>query len=169
MAFTTGRREHPVELMAGGILFLVFAALMLTVILLAGKGYSGISKGLEQTYGQRTALSYVANQLRQHDQANSVSVEERQGANVLVLKEQVDGQPYETMIYWKDGMVWEMFAAEGADIPLSSGTQVLPADSLQFHQEDGQISVKTGWKGVSVHFVYTMRSKLGYDGGMSGK
>lgn len=158
MAFTTGRREHAVEMLTTGILFLVFAALLLTIILFAGNGYAGISRGLEQTYGQRTILSYVANQLRQHDQANCVSVEERQGTSVLVLKEWVDGQPYDTMIYWKDGMVQELFAAEGADIPFSSGTQVLPADFLHFHQKNGQISVETGYEGKSVQSTYTLRS-----------
>lgn len=160
MGFTAGRREKTTELLAAGILFLVFAALTLAIILFAGNGYAGITGDLEQTYGQRTVLSYVANQLRQHDQIHCISVEERQGTSVLVLKESADGLPYETMIYWKDGMVYELFAAAGADIPLSSGTQVLPADFLSFHEKDGQISVKTGWKGKFSQSVYTLRSGM---------
>lgn len=152
-------QEHKPDLIAGSILFSLFITLLLALMLLSGWGYGRISQRMEQTYGQRTVLSYVAGQIRRHDQAGSVSVGEYENTTALTLCETIEGEKYKTLIYCVDDSVYELFIREGDVVPLESGTKMFESVELTFRKEGElvQIGVRSGGRESSLEL--TLRSE----------
>ena len=74
--------------------------------------YENIIKRSDANFSGTTAISYIANKIRQGDRENSVDIIEVDGTSVLQLKQQVGEEKYHTWIYWKDGSIRELFTDE---------------------------------------------------------
>ena len=109
----TGKKEQ----LMGGIftmlLFLVFVLSALFTVLTGSRVYENITVRSDRNFSGSTALSYIANKIRQGDQAGMVDVKEVEGTQVLELRQQVGGTEYVTWIYWRDGSLKELFTDAG--------------------------------------------------------
>lgn len=88
----------------------VFAVLSTLMVLLSAQMYREAVARTEQHCERRILSSYVANVVRGSDEADMVSVEKRAGLDVLVLRTDIDGAGYETLVYCYDGALRELFA-----------------------------------------------------------
>ena len=79
----TGKKEQ----LMGGIftmlLFLVFVLSALFTVLTGSRVYENITVRSDRNFSGSTALSYIANKIRQGDQAGMVDVKEGEGKQVL--------------------------------------------------------------------------------------
>ena len=114
------------------MLFCVFAASVLMVLMNGAQVYRGVAQRLEQYYEERSCLSYIATKLRHFDTADAVSLTEFGDGEALLLTQVIAGDEYGTMIYTYEGMVMELFT----DMPIAfgpeAGSKVLPAKALHF-------------------------------------
>ncbi|MCR5678459.1 MAG: DUF4860 domain-containing protein [Agathobacter sp.] len=112
------------------LLFAVFAAIAILVVLLVAKQYKITTEVMEKDYRTRTANSYLREIVHQHDKAGSISVDEFSGTSALRFTEEVNGYTIHTFVYCYDGYICELTSVNDAAVSLDSGTQLIPAKSL---------------------------------------
>ncbi len=144
------------------IIIIAFFAIAALVLLSAGtKEYESIVLAANENFELRTSLSYVATKIRQYDTSGSVSVENIDGTDVLVLREELGGDIYDTLIYYKDGSVCELMQAEGYGEPdLDFGFATMEIDSFGIRQNGNAITVTAGnASGESEDLTIYLRSR----------
>ncbi|MDD6660769.1 MAG: DUF4860 domain-containing protein [Lachnospiraceae bacterium] len=128
--------------------FLLLIAFLLFSLLLSGVGSVIYQKGtdsLNENYTTRTALAYLQEKLRQHDEADALSETTVGEQPALALAETKDGADYVTYIYYYDGALRELFtAASSTPIP-ETGSKITELSSFTFEElsspgkEDGHL------------------------------
>lgn len=131
------------------LLFLVFVLCALFTVLIGGKVYENITARMEENYTGSTALNYIANKVRQGDTYGGVQVKEVEGTPVLELSQEINGETYVTMIYYKDGSIRELFTDTQSGLGLSDGLEIIDCDGLKLKQEGRLIMVETTGEGGS--------------------
>ena len=128
-----GLRRVVVVCLAG-----LFALLAMGVTLLGTGVYRAVAGDADANSTQRTALSYVVNQIRRAD-AGGVAVGTFGGADALRLTETgEDGSVYVTLIYCFEGSLRELYMEE-------DGMAVLPLSSLSLSvSEAGTLDISAG-------------------------
>lgn len=129
------------------LLFLVFVLCALFTVLIGGKVYENINARTESTYRGDVALSYIANKVRQGDEAGMVGLTEMDGIPVLQLKQEINGSVYVTDIYYKDGRLWELFTDEESGLGVNDGYEILECDPVVMAMEGDLLSVATEGEG----------------------
>lgn len=71
------------------LLFLVFVLCALFSVLMGSRVYENITKRSDENFSGTTALSYIANKIRQGDREDAVDIIEVDGTPVLQLKQKV--------------------------------------------------------------------------------
>lgn len=123
-----------------GIVQVLFNMLLLSILILCGffsvitgaQVYENICRRADIAFEECTALSYMTNKVRQADEAGMIGVEQRQGRDVLCLKKLVSGQEYETLIYYMDHQVMEMFSRADSELELEQGLPVMDSRPIAF-------------------------------------
>ena len=131
------------------LLFLVFVLCALFSVLMGSRVYENIIKRSDANFSGTTAISYIANKIRQSDRENSVDIIEVDGTSVLQLKQQVGEEKYHTWIYWKDGSIWELFTDENSGLGLDDGLEILECACLSMEKEKNTITLQTLGEGAA--------------------
>lgn len=113
------------------ILLLFFIGVSFGVVSIGAKAYQNTGQSTMANYKKYTPISYVRMKVRHHDRVNGVAVLPKQGQEVLVLREQVEGVGYETWIYVYEGYLRELYMQEGDEIDLAMGMSILPLRDLK--------------------------------------
>lgn len=129
------------------LLFLVFLLCALFTVLTGGRVYENISARMEQNFSESVALQYIANKVRQGDEAGQVSVRTIEDTQVLELAQNINGNTYVTWIYYLDGSIRELFAGADSGMGLADGLEVLECDGLELAQDGGLLMVRTVGEG----------------------
>ena len=83
---------------------------------------------------------------------------------VLVLAEQIDGCRYETLVYYYDDHLREMFCQAGSEIPLEFGEQILELKGFTARMEGSQLNISLQMKcGATERMLLHLRSGLEAD------
>ena len=140
------------------LLFGVFSASVLGVLLSGAGVYRQLARRDERAYEQRTAARYVAMRLRQCE--GKVAVAPFGEGETLELWEQIGGDNYVTRVYCSDGGVRELFCRADARLLPQDGQMVLPAENLTFQLEDGLLTVRfTDTDGEELDLIFALRGK----------
>lgn len=125
------------------LLFLVFVMCALFLILIGGRVYENINHRSELAYQKEIAFSYIANKVRQADEAGAVSLTESGGVQVLELKQTIEGTVYVTQIYYRDGSLYELFADQNSGLSVSDGNQILECGKITMELSDHLLHLKS--------------------------
>ncbi|NLT57515.1 MAG: DUF4860 domain-containing protein [Clostridiales bacterium] len=127
-----GRRSESVSAAAVLLLFTLFMLLAVGVLTAGLSVYQRVHGAEERVYLQRSALSYLANRVRQADAQGAVSAGRFGGADALILRETFAGSDtrYYTYVYVYNGQLRELFFEEGVELPPESGTVLMPLEAL---------------------------------------
>ena len=131
------------------LLFLVFVLCALFSVLMGSRVYENIIKRSDANFSGTTAISYIANKIRQGDRENSVDIIEVDGTSVLQLKQQVGEEKYHTWIYWKDGSIRELFTDENSGLGLDDGLEILECSGLFMEKKGSSIILQTQGEGAA--------------------
>jgi len=123
-------------------LFLLLAAVSVSVILAGSGVYENISGNIEANYNRRVSLSYLAAKIRQNDGNGNIYAEKKDGAEMLAVKETCNGDWYVTYIYYYGGYIREIF------LELDEGGA--NGKTINFDLGDGEKIVKSGGFGFDV-------------------
>lgn len=153
------QKGRTVNLLFTMLLFLVFVLCALFTVLIGGKVYENINSRIQENYSGQVVLNYVANKVRQGDQAGCVAVKTIEGTSVLELSQEIDGRTFVTWIYYKDGTVRELFTNEGSGLGLKDGLEIMECRGLEFTQEDSVLEVQvTGTANAANRLLLNIRS-----------
>ncbi len=145
------QKSQTVNLLFTMLLFLVFVLCALFTVLIGGKVYENINRRIGENYSGQVGLNYVANKVRQGDQAGSVAVKNIEETPVLELAQEINGRTFVTWIYYQDGAVRELFTNEGSGLGLKDGLEIMECRGLTFTLEHSVLNVQvTGDKTSSV-------------------
>lgn len=135
--------SHMVDLLFTLALFCVFAASALMVVLIGANVYKNTVRQMEQSFAGRSSLTYVATKIRQNDTADSIHIEDLTGSPALVLNQIVDGETYQTWIYYCDGAVRETFTVRGNTFDPYSGQAIIEVAGFSVEQEGNLLRFTT--------------------------
>ncbi len=156
------QKGQTVNLLFTMLLFLVFVLSALFTVLIGGKVYENINNRIQENYSGQVVLNYVANKVRQGDQAGSVTVKTIEDTQVLELAREIDGRNFVTWIYYGDGAVRELFTNEGSGLGLKDGLEIMECEGLTFIQEGSVLNVQV--TGAEVNsLLLNIRSGGGQD------
>ncbi len=91
---------------------ILLLAFLLFSLLLASTGSLIYQKGadsLNEAYTSHTALSYISEKIRQHDEKDSIFMTELEGCPSLAFREKQNDEEFITYIYYFDGALRELF------------------------------------------------------------
>lgn len=150
----TGKRGQLMGGLFTMLLFLVFILSALFTVLTGSRVYENITARSDKNFSSSTALSYIANKVRQGDRAGMTDIKEIEGTQVLELRQQIGGTDYVTWIYWLDGSIRELFTDTGSGLGLEDGLEILECEGLSFpEREMFSISVRKGRTGELCLFL----------------
>lgn len=120
------------------VLCALFFVLAMGITLLGSSVYRGVVAASDRNYTQRTALSYLINQIRR---SPSVSVGSFELCPALDLGGSGDEADYHTVLYVYDGQLRELYTQRNSGLTPADGTAILPLEDLQVVLENGLITL----------------------------
>ncbi len=153
-------RTHTTDLLFTLGLFCVFAASAFILVMIGIQVYQSTVAHMQDTYSTRTAISYVAEKLRQHDAAGAVAMGEVEGAPALVLSDQLGDSTYLTYIYAGDDALYELTVREGTEVTAAMGDEILQVKDFTITDAgDGFYEFSAaGSEGQTVRYLTHLRS-----------
>ena len=105
--------------------------------------YKNIAERNLNSFELRTSLSYVKTEINQYDEAGRIAVEERDGVKMLILSEEVQGEIFDTAVYFNKGKLYEITGAKGMKFKPDDGFAILNVDSFDISENNGLIKLVT--------------------------
>ena len=118
---------HNLDGLAALLLFAVFAASVMAVLLTGAKAYRGVTRRDQEAYNARTAVQYVAQRVRQADSLYGITLEDFEGVECLVLGQ---GEPYITRLYCYEGWLMELYCLAEEPMEPQDGQRIMEAEAL---------------------------------------
>ena len=144
-----GRQQHNIESAFVLVLFAVFAMTIVAVLALGANSYRKLVERDNEGYNKRIVTSYVSAKIRDNDTDGNVAVGgfasagEEDGINTLHLYQVIEGERFDTRIYYYDGYVYELFTLEDLEFKPEAGNPVMEAKGLSFKMDGGVIEIET--------------------------
>lgn len=126
--------KHHIDGLVALLLFGVFAACVLVVLLTGADAYRRLTERDQAAYEHRTGVQYIATRVRQADHAGGVAVEDFGGVDALVLGAD---EVYAARVYCYDGWLMELYALAEEPMEPRDGQKILEAEALALSLEDG--------------------------------
>ncbi len=124
---------HAMRTVLTATLCALFFLLAVGVVALSSGVYRGVAAAADRNFTQRTALSYLVNQVRRGDRAGGVILGSFGGGDALFLNE----GGFTTVLYCYDGQLRELYAEDGLALTPGDGVAILPLAALEVTPEDG--------------------------------
>ena len=105
--------------------------------------YKNIAERNLNSFELRTSLSYVKTKINQYDEVGRIAVEERDGLKMLILSEEVQGEIFDTAVYFNKGKLYEITGARGMKFKPDDGFAILNVDSFDISENNGLIKLVT--------------------------
>ena len=118
-------QSHTTDLLFTLGLFCVFAATAFILVMIGIQVYRSTAGQMQDTFSTRTAVSYVAEKLRQHDTEGGAAMGQVDGLPALVLYDELGGETYCTYIYSDGEYLYEFVVRDGTDVSASLGEQIM--------------------------------------------
>ena len=105
--------------------------------------YKNIAERNLNSFELRTSLSYVKTKINQYDEIGKIAIEERDGIKMLILSEEVEGEIYDTSVYFNKGKLYEITGERGMKFKPDDGFAILSVDSFEITEKDGLVKLVT--------------------------
>lgn len=105
--------------------------------------YKNIAERNLNSFELRTSLSYVKTKINQYDEAGKVAIEERDGIKMLILSEEVEGEIFDTAVYFNKGKLYEITGGQGMKFKPDDGFAILSVDSFEITENNGLVKLVT--------------------------
>lgn len=144
------------------VIFLVFAATALLLVLIGARAYRGIAGHMEESNALRACLSYGANKVRGADQTGCVFVEQSAQGPLLVLEEPFEGQSLRTYLYFYEGEIRELLCYAQEPFDPEKGEFVAAAAGFDIRQQGNRLTLQAqDSRGNCRRLTLTLRSQGG--------
>ena len=157
--------EHSVDVLFILALFCVFAGSAVLVMTFGANVYQRTVSQMEDNYNARVSLSYLANQVRQHDESGAITLQTLDGDPALVLADGPESD-YATFIYYYDGALRELYCAKDDPLGAADGLPIVALESFEMTLDDqGRLQISAAAEGgKNRSLTLTLRSAGGGEG-----
>lgn len=114
------------------VLLLLFVLCAVFTVLIGSQVYQNIRMRNQNAFYSDTALSFITNKVRQSDRSGCICIETRDSQEVLVLSCPIEDLQYETLLYARNGSLYELFTEVGSGLSLDAGTPVMDCAGISF-------------------------------------
>jgi len=135
------RDKQHIGNLAALLLFALFAACILSVLLTGAGTYRRIAQRDEQAYTHRTAAQYISNRVRQAESPSSLTAEDFCGIPSLTLRQDLGGITLLTRVYCHEGWLCELYYLDGSPLTPADGEKILPLEELSVLSETETLQV----------------------------
>ena len=133
------------------IIFSVFAVSVLIVLMLGASIYQNMAEVSQEGADERSVLAYIWTKSKNFNDAGMIYVSEYHGSNALMIDEELGGTRYQTIIYYYDGWLYELFSEYGLTFSPEDGVRVMRLSDLAFETaRHGLIKVTSGWRNLFI-------------------
>ena len=140
------KKRHSFEMVFIIALFCAFVVMSLLLVAFGSRIYKNTVDELQSSYAFRTSLSYIAGKSR-YNTANDVSVGNMEDVEILIFSEEAGGMIIDTAIYYHDGYLREIAIQSGTDFNLSSGSEIIELDGIDFEIQNGLLTITVNVSG----------------------
>jgi hypothetical protein len=156
------RRARSLSGLAALLVFAVFAAGILAVLLDGAGAYRRLTQRDSRTCDSRTCAQYMATKLRQAPGPDAVELSAFGDGDALVIHQDIKGTDFVTRVYCYDGWLMELFTVADGDFSPADGEQLLPISRLSLAREGQLISVDiTDDSGEAIRLTLALRGGEG--------
>lgn len=135
-------KNHVIDVVFMLALLCVFTVCGLMVVFIGINVYKDTANNMESSYSERTALAYVAKQIRQNDQTNTIEISEIEGVTALVFNESKSGQDFCKYIYYYNGYLQEIYTIKSFVPVLTAGQEIIEIGGFDAEiTQDGMIEI----------------------------
>lgn len=103
--------------------------------------YKNIAERNLDSFELRTSLSYLKTKINQYDEIGKISIEEKDGIKMLILSEEVEGEIFDTTVYFYKNKLYEITGAQGMTFKPEDGFAILNVDSFEITEESGLVKL----------------------------
>lgn len=125
--------SHVIDLLFPIFITLLLSICAFTVISLAVHFYSNQTLLAQTTYEAETPLAYITEKVRSNDINGSVSIQDYQGVDALVL----GFEEYSTYIYVYENELKEITLKNDVVAELEEGTDIIHVNDFSMNEKDG--------------------------------
>lgn len=164
MRFRRQNSGHMIDFLFVLSLFCVFTMTAFIVVIIGANVYQSTVDHMENTYSTRTALSYVTEKIRQHDEAGMVSLTELEGNPALMLRDTAGETSYITYIYSDGSRLLEFTVSEGTSVSSGMGKEIIRVKDFSITEEENgflRLSAKDTDGHVASMYLH-LRNSTGY-------
>ena len=115
------KNKHVIDIIFPIALFFVFISSCFIVLILSFHTYRKTVQLEQSNYQTRTALSYITQKIHQNDLIDSVSLQQIDQKDVLVLKSSYSQGKYTTYLYEDKGYLKELFISNQLEFDKDDG------------------------------------------------
>lgn len=120
--------------------------------------YKNIAERNLGSFQLRTSLSYIKTKINQFDEVGRVAIKEKNNMKMLVLSEEVEGEIFDTTVYFHKGKLYEITGAQGMEFKPEDGFPILNIDSFSLTEKNGLIELVTKNKTESETMYIRLRT-----------
>lgn len=124
-------RKHNIDIMFLMILFLIFTFSAVSVLLMAVNSYRSVVSANESNASARTAIAYIREAVRQHDNEGAVDISQIDGTDCIRMAE---GEGFYLYVYEYDGYLMALEAKDGSGVTADFGDKILKINSMDFEK-----------------------------------
>lgn len=126
------------ELILAMVLLILFSAATLTLVSSGTDVYSATTRVSDANSSLRVAASYIYTRARQSMEAGSirVAVYDSIDGNCLVMRQSIEGVPYETVIFIHEGFLKESLIPMGGQPEPDSSFEIVELSGFMLEEDD---------------------------------
>lgn len=129
---------HHLDGLIALLLFGVFAACLLAVLLTGAGAYRRLTQRDEQMYSRRTIVQYIATRVRQAKNPSDVELKPFGRGEALTI---ADRNGFVTRVYFHDGYLMELYTEEDSILNPQDGEKIMETGDLTMSMEDGMLRI----------------------------
>jgi|UPI0004E13070 hypothetical protein len=118
------------------LLFVLFGFCLMGLTFLGAKDYEGLAKKRDAYFQETTCADYIRTKIGDFDSLDQVAVGEFADSDAIYLYETYQEQSYETILYIKDGYLYEQFQNTGDNISAGAGNKIMEAEEWNVTMTD---------------------------------
>ncbi|NLW71103.1 MAG: DUF4860 domain-containing protein [Eubacteriaceae bacterium] len=144
-------------------LFGMYAAAAFMVLALGINSYKKSAASYETHYNCRTSLLYIAEKIRQNDEAGKISLTESQVGEAIVISGEAEGFEYETWIFFTGNTLREATVARGITPLEDDGWAILTVEDFDISSR-GNTLIITQKESGGGSYSLRINTKCGFKG-----
>ncbi|MGN0399778.1 MAG: DUF4860 domain-containing protein [Blautia sp.] len=149
--------KHCIDVLFSLILLLLFSMAALSVLVIGFHVYQNTIRNMNTNYTTHTALTYVAEKIRQHDSTKTVFIGSIEDTPALLLQETIDEVPCVTYIYEDEHMLKELFVQKNTEVSKDQGESILKIQDFSIEELSGnflRITIRDAQKNPLSLLIY---------------